>query len=351
MGFLDNLRTNAQTLNQVEPLFGGLIPRREVFMPERQMIREPTAFNPQIMPMPRKRGLEKAAEAFAMNEQQQPMDVVYDYRPELAAEDRKLKREQLGIEAELGRGKLGLERNKFGYEGMKDAKEFGLKSEIDRAKVDVDRRKQALDEWKSKNPEGEIKTDKDGRLVIISKLTGKTIDTGLKSNDFSDEEKQKRDFLGREKLEVIKGEQDRLTEIIKKENEKPERISQADQRTAEDDAAAELLRDKRYSWLLDEGNVTLDKDGLKIKRPVEGQFMGASKTQVDDANKVIDQFEKDIQTKATERLNRTFIKPNETPKVDDSMVDMLTPDGRPMKVPKGDVEKMKALKATVVEKK
>jgi hypothetical protein len=220
-------------------------------------------------------------------------------------------------------------------------------------KVDIEHRKAALDEWKARNPEGEVKVTEDGKLVVINKLTGKSLDTGLKADHLSEEQKIKLQISGQKEVEA-----ERQKGRLKVEDRKDARealksgtpISPSQQRVAEDDAATELLRDPKYSWLAKGGHVTVDKDGVHINRPtsMDSDFFGASSEDKKKGVTAIDAFEKEWKSKAKERMNLSRDK-EQLPDVstNNDTVQMLAPDGRQLQVPKTEVERMKGLGATI----
>jgi hypothetical protein len=344
MSFLNKLRL-AQIFggNDMMPgpgaqtLFGDLIPRRV----ERPVVRTvavndevANSSNKRVMNnVPRVRGIDRIGAAPPENK---PMNVVYDPGPEQFDKRLRLERDRLDFEKQdktfdnmTARGQLDVNRGELG---------------VKRDQLDVNVRKQALDEWESRNPEGQIEQGEDGILYVIDKRTGAKKSTGLKGADLTEAERVRRNIAGR--LDVVDKTKAANLEL-EKERQKGrfQGISPSQQRVAEDDAAAELLRDQRYAWMADKGYITVGDNGVVIKRPTGGggMFGAATVKEIEDSNKVIDQFEKDWKIKASERMNRGRgnVVANESDSViqnpDSDIVEMVDPSGRPLFVPRGEV--------------
>ena len=324
MGFLDQLRMNnvfnPERLNPNDPLFGGLIPRR-------QMIPQERIINPVERQAPIPRGIARQSPISAqqpqgglpVNHTTPPMNVEVRY-PDA---DNKYKD-----------AALRLERDKLNYALSKDDRDYGLRETSEMNKVDIEHRKAALDEWKARNPEGEVKVTEDGKLVVINKLTGKSLDTGLKADHLSEEQKIKLQISGQKEVEA-----ERQKGRLKVEDRKDARealksgtpISPSQQRVAEDDAATELLRDPKYSWLSKGGHVIVDKDGVHINRPtsMDSDFFGASAEDKKKGVAVIDAFEKEWKSKAKERMNlsRDKVSTKEATSDTNAKIIIVAPDG------------------------
>lgn len=337
MGFLDQLINNiASGMNSSEPLFGGLIPRKE----ERPIIRSVETQPPPIPrsgfggvidtpPPVRATGMDRINQN--MLGPKQPMNVRIDWTPEhLKLENRKLDIAQgrLTHDQDIDKGKLGLEGRK---------QEFNeYKGEND---IEIDHRKQALDEWKTRNPEGEVKVTQDGKLVIIDKRSGQSIDTGLLADHLSEEKKLELQAKNAKELEELR----QRGRLNLEKNKGGKNISASQQRVAEDDAAAELLRDPRYSWLEKEKLLVRGDDGsIKINRPNKGYY-GRSK---EDAEGTVKSFEEEWKTKASERMNKTYDTKGSVETISEKKtINMVTPDGETIQVPEDEIEEAKSLGA------
>lgn len=179
----------------------------------------------------------------------------------------------------------------------------------DQVKTDLEHRKQALEEWKAHNPNGQIKTDKTGRIILINPVTGKTTDTGIKSGDMSDEEKRKHKLEDDKALIEERAKQQRITENTKpirdKDSERP--ISASQQRIAEDDSARELLNDPRYSFLKDNGIISFDNSGgLNIDNAKAASSKWKDKGVEKNATEHVKLFREELKAKAAERTNKTL---------------------------------------------
>jgi len=357
MGFSDKIAGILNNLPLNDPLFGGLIPRRdetrlsgldreriERTSPEANLTNNTTSSRNRV-PI-RRTGMDKVTDSFLNQNRQdagqsgqsdRPGKVVFDWSEQ---------------ELNLKRRALDLEREKFGYERNKDEKEFGLKGREqnrkeleDENRLDLDHRKHALDEWKTKNPEGEIKTDETGRLMIIDKRTGKSIDTGLKTDHLSEEKKLELQAKNAQELEGI-----RQKNRLALEAAKPgKNINPSQQRTAERDAFNEVMNSGKYKDIQDyvevaeDGSIVINKPGDKdIKNWFTFQSLGQQHNNINNINKRIAEFEKEWKGKSEERMNKIFNTGS------DDMVDMTDPNGAPLRVPKNGVEKLKSFGAKVV---
>ena len=345
MGLYDKLNQNiAAGMNPFDPLFGGLIPRR-IIEDEQPVRHEPViSSNPPTMPKPlsvRESGIDKVSKRILSgadvganstgSQLKKPMNVEIDWTPEkLKLENRKIDIAQgrLTHDQNIDKGRLGLEGRKqefTEYKGQSD--------------IEIDHRKQALDEWKTRNPEGEVKVTQDGKLVIIDKRSGQSIDTGLMADHLSEEKKLELQAKNAQELEELR----QKGRLNLEKNKGGKNISASQQRVAEDDAAAELLRDPRYSWLEKEKLITRGDDGsIKITRPNKGYY-GQSK---EDALGTIDTFEKEWKTKASERMNKTYdTKGSVETTSEKKTINMVTPDGETIQVPEDEIEEAKSLGA------
>lgn len=341
MGFLDKLLLNG-VFNPPEedPLFGGLIPFRrqmpQMIQSEMPGMIQPGAFARQSSGMGDKGMLARL-----------PKEGGVDASPQrnVRYQDTDIDRARLGLDREKLRHTMNVDREQLSDVDMKMALEqqkFASDEKVtkeklgnERSKLEIDQRKQALDEWQAKNPQGEIKVDDKGNIVVINKQTGKSIETGLKSGDLTEEEKIKRNFAGQKEVEELR-QKNRLGLEDKRQSGRNNEITPAEQRIAEDDAAAELLRGK-YANL--SKRITRNRDGsMQFKRYGDPEL-----------DKHFDAFEADLKTAATARMNRTKTPNVSTPEVTLSgdIVDMVDPNGAPLKVPKADVERMKAAGAKV----
>ncbi|MGI0022743.1 MAG: hypothetical protein ACRD9Q_07775 [Nitrososphaeraceae archaeon] len=340
MGFLDKLLMNISAgQNSIDPLFGGLIPRRidpeltnddrrnyptnnNIFGPSESQT------NNRVNHPLRPSGIDKISQA------NQPMNVKYD----TSGEELALNRAKFGLERE----KFGLEKEKFGAGQSQDVRDFNLKDRESQQKQEIELRKQALDEWKARNPEGEIKVDENGKIMIIDKRTGESIDTGLTGEHFSEEEKLKKQHIFRmDEIDAqSKAAMDRAKLTVS--NKTPSYISPSQQRVARDDAAIELLRDPRYSWLKDKGFITTDNEGTHYKNPVEGYWTG-SKKDVEETIKRMKEFQDEVKIKAQEIMNISRDNSMSTKEdTNNDTIEMISKDtGKILDVPKSEVEAAK----------
>ena len=333
-------------MNPFDPLFGGLIPRREIQEQPRAVIESshPAMPRPNMsrsssmsssggvidMPSVRQSGMDKIKAIYRQN----PLEgrnVVFDWTEQkinLAKKEQELESQKFGYAKDLGERKHSLDSREQDRKETKDRADYGI--EVD--KREIDHRKQALDEWKTKNPEGEIKTLEDGKIVVIDKRTGQSIETGLKADHLSE----------KEKLALAHGY--RMSEIAEREKQQktnaPDKVvNPSQQRTAERDAANELLNDPNYSWLSEKGVVAITPEGVVIKRPKKGSSYFDSKNKdIDDTHTVIDNFEKEWKKRSEARMNKSIggNQPNA-----EETIDMVAPDGRKLKVPPADVQRLK----------
>lgn len=326
MGLFSRLQQNiAANYNPNEPLFGGLIPRRyeeepRMIQASRQSINQAPVMN---VSAPISRRSTSRAEALAQPTSNEPFggrEVKFDWtEQELKAKNRALDLEgqRLGMEGDYNRGRLGIAGRQADIDEAKERRE-GIKSKDE---MDINHRKQALDEWKARNPEGELKIDENGKVHVIDKRSGATIDTGITADHFTEKEK-----LNLQQKHNIDLEGLRQRNRLDLEKEKNRTILPSQQRTAEDDAARELLRDERYRFLVDNGIMSVGENGIEIK---------------DKNNKWKDhikEFNKELKTKTEERMNRS----NSNNNSDKRTVRMIDPrDGSVMNVPEDEVEEVK----------
>ena len=339
MGLYDKLNQNiAAGMNSFDPLFGGLIPRRviEDVPPRQQRIVSESSLPAMPRPVERVRetGMDKVSKGIMG--QQKPMDVVIDWTGEkLALEKKKLdlERDKVGYTREMNEKKYGLDAREQERKELDDRNTL----DIDRDKQEIDHRKTALDEWKTKNPEGQIETTKDGKIVIIDKRTGKSIDTGLTADSISEEKKLELQAKNAQELETVRQKNRVALEQTKNANTKLRNINPSQQRTAERDAAQEILNDPNYSWLEKSGYVVKEKDGsITINRPDK-----ASKPQ---ENFTIDAFEKEWKKRSEARINKTFDNGNTNagdPNAGGNVktIEMINPrSGEKIQVPENEIE-------------
>lgn len=347
MGLYDKLQNAISAgMNTVDPLFGGLIPRRTYeetpVIKEKKVKRQvnespslPRAENPV-----RQTGLQKASTSLLKpSNPNADKNYVFDWTEQ-----------ELGIE----RSKVDLARDQLKHRMSQDTAELSLDtreqdrkeandrttSAINREKTDIDHRKQALDEWKTQNPEGEIKESADGEIVVIDKRSGKTIKTGIKGNNLSEEKKLELAAKNAKDLENIRQKNREKLKATPSGDEK--KINPSQQRTAEKDAASELLNNPNYAWLNPKGVVTMSDDGRVI---IDRTKLKGSKIDVENSTKVLDQFEKDWKAKSNERMNKTFTASSGGDEIDlddDETVEMIAPDGGKLMVPKSEVEATRA---------
>lgn len=259
MGFLDKLRmNNVFGPYPDEPLFGGLIPfghgefnRQQPIL--RGMVPTELVRKGSISNLNRKNLNRKEVTSQELSNKN--LD-----RNNTGSRPRNVR---FGDDDSLDRAKLGLERQKLMHamamdrEQMSDAdakmmleqQKFASDEKMGKSRLELDQRKQALDEWQRKNPEGDIKVDKDGRIVIIDKRTGRSIDTGLLSGDMSEEEKMNRNIAGQIKVEGVR--QENRLALEDKKNQAGRPVSPSQQRVAERDTANQLLNSESYSRLKD----------------------------------------------------------------------------------------------------
>lgn len=336
-------------LNPNEPLFGGLIPRRVVQegrlprrrQEERTVLPPPGPFVPNLRQndplMPPKKNIGIGDKNVVFNWDEQKIN---------------LTKKALEIESERDKHKRQIDEKEIAIKGREQFRketEDKNKLGIDKDKLSIDHRKQALDEWKARNPDGEIKVDKDGKLHVINKQTGASIDTGLTADSFDDEEKLK--LQQKHAIDLEKLRQSGRKEIEGMRGEKGSLISPTQQRAAELDSIRELQNDPAYSDLFEDGLIEYDEDkGLVINRPevpeASGGFLGFGKVgdedinSANDINQRLQQFETDLKTKSDERMSKRV---GGTSKLANGMIVMIDPRGVKRMVPEADVERLKAL--------
>lgn len=272
--------------NSNDPLFGGLIPQRV----ERELpaeVSHPVQVNPvasRQQPIIPRSGINRLSE-------DRPMNVRFQNSGDTLLEEGRARSNALFDSYSRPKNAP------LGYQNNQQLP--GSQMNVVDSKIDLDHRKQALDEWKAHNPNGQIKTDKDGRIVLINPVTGKTTDTGLKSGDMSDEDKRKHKLEDDKALIAERAKQQRISDNTKpiKDKDSERVISPSQQRVAEDDSARELLNDPRYSFLKDNGIITFDKSGgLNIDNAKAG----------DKWKNHITEFNKELKAKSDERTNKTL---------------------------------------------
>ncbi len=353
-GFVEKLRLNNIFNGQLmgnhgpDPLFGGLIPRRQAQQEvlreskkEKKPKREPGV---NLRPVARNSGkptLEsfRGMPAIAPEE---PMNVVYDPSMEqMTLENKKFNfaQERARIEDEQKNRALDLEGQRI--------------SSADRAAMsrnDVERARVELERWKEQNPEGEIKLGKDGFWSVINPRTGVATRTNLKSGDLSDEQKSQLKIKEETAIENIRQKnREKLKEMDIKGRPKPQAryITPSQQRVAEDDAAAELLRSK-YKELADKGYISYDQGGNivfgdKLSED-PGNWFGPMPGEAARINKMMDDFVTDWKALADTRLNKTYAGSNvtsetETEEDPNEEVEMINPrTNKTIYVPRSEVE-------------
>lgn len=295
-------------LNPLDPLFGGLIPRREVIEEPSVTRREPRQIGITSSPPPMPRPQAPPVRANGMQK-------LFNYFPENKnpLEDKNFVIDWTEQKLNLADKELELDRDKFGFLRDKDQREYGLnvreqerkerKDDYDArladSKLDIDLRKQALEEWKTQNPDGQIEETADGRIFVIDKRTGQSIDTGLKGDNLDERERMRLQH-GYRMTEIAERERQQL------ENERAQRVNPSQQRIAEDDAANELLRDPRYAWLANENIIARNSDGsISINHP-DPKGKGFYGRPVEEAIGTVNQFEKDWRTRADARMAKSF---------------------------------------------
>lgn len=368
-GFVEKLRLNNIFNGQLmgnhgpDPLFGGLIPRRQA---EQEVIRESrrekkSRREPGVnsRPVARNSGNSNSAVGRHFLESfknisgaipEEPMNVVYDPSMEqMTLENKKFNfaQERARIEDEQKNRALDLEGQRI--------------SSADRAAMsrnDVERARVELERWKEQNPEGEIKLGADGFWSVINPRTGVATRTNLKSGDLSDEQKSKLKIKEEEAIENIrqKGRKE-LKEMDIKGRPKPQTryITPSQQRVAEDDAAAELLRGK-YKELADKGLISYDQQGNivfgdKLPESTGGNWptdifsrFGPSSGDSTRINKMMDDFNTEWKALTDARLNKTYAGstiPETETEVEDpnAEVEMINPrTGKTIYVPQSEVE-------------
>lgn len=341
MGFLDKLRmNNVFNPNPLEPLFGGLLSFDQQEPTERKKTRSENMgiFTPRTkerdtgisrgMLAKRDKMLPSIETESGEGGQRRTPTVRFDDTH--VAEGRlRLDRDKFRHESGLDFEKLGDERKKMGLEERKfisDEKQEKSKLDLERQKHDVALRKQALDEWQSKNPQGELEVDKDGRIMVINKITGKSIDTGLKSGDLTDEETINKNFRNSKELEEIRRKNRLELEEARAAN-RNNTVSPTQVRAAEEDAARELLRGKYASV---SRNIGFDSNGNLVYK----RFGDVEK------DKIFEQFDKDMKTLAKGRMNTKRDSTVTTPTVSSpedtsEMIRVVGPNGETGRMPKG----------------
>lgn len=350
MGFLDKISGILNNLPMDDPLFGGLIPRRDERPLEREFIRDSRKRDSINTPI-RRTGMDKVNDSFLGNQNRQGQQLGQDHDKDSSDRPGRVVFDWSEQELGLKRKALDLEREKFGHARTTDQYESGLKGreqtrketedrnrlDLDRDKYDIDVRKQALEEWKNKNPEGDIKTDEEGRLMIIDKRTGKSIDTGLKADQLDEDDKLRIQHEYRKK------------EIELQNRGRQRNINPSQQRTAEKDAFNEVMNSGKYKDIQDyvevseDGRITINRPSDKdIKNIWTTQSLNQQYTNINNINSKIAEFEKEWKSKSEERMNKIFNTGG------DDMVDMTDPDGNALRVPSSEVEKLKSSGAKVV---
>lgn len=336
MGFLDKLLMNGVfNPNPDDPLFGGLIPRRV----ERPRMIRPEMEEAIPAGMLERQPLDVGGRGMLSRQGKPPIDgkaPIEGRTPTVRFQDMDIDRARLGLDRRRLEHTMNVDMEQLNDADMKmllDQQKFASDEKMDKSKLDIDLRKQALDEWQAKNPQGEIKVDEQGDIVVINKLTGKPTKTGLKSGDLTEAEKIRRNFVNQQEMEKTRHKNDLALEDVKQKGRNKE-ISPAEQRVAETDAANELLNTK-YGKL--RRHIGFDQSGkLVIKK--------TGKKEIDDA---IGMFEADMKTAANERMNKTRVANTPNVSSTDDTVDMIAPDGGPLKVPKAEVESMKRAGARI----
>lgn len=298
--------------NQIDPLFGGLIPRREVItapVDETGVTRQTNNIS---------RGALNRQQPGINNKLQQETpfgnrEVRFVADPDKAF---RLERDRLDFEKD----KFAYAKDQFNSEmQLKQAKQYN-----DDVQLDINHRKQALEEWKARNPEGKIQVDKNGRVHIINPIDGSSVDTGLTSNDVSDEQKHlwkmEEDKETQDRIDKRnKYTQDQITKRNKQNNIKG--ISPTQQRAAEHDALMELVNTK-YPSLKDQ--LEFNSDGTIVLNNKKGDLNKAKQFEgvLNEAKEI-----------AKKRINAY---------TGGGTVTMYTPDGRELDVPEDKVDEMKA---------
>lgn len=314
-----------------QSLFGDLIPRRIEEIPP-EIVQNPVAQQmPRMAPIgpARQPGINAIGEIANQNQGQGRIRNV------------KFDDDRLEIEkARLDREKFYSDRDDKLTGRNLDERKFQRDLTNDRDKADLENRKLALDRWQAENKDGEIKTDENGRLMLIDKQTGKSIDTGLKSGDMSEEEKMNKGLLNQKDMESIRQRNRVAIEKIRREGRNKQAITPSQQRIANDDAAISLLNGK-YNHLKD--YITVDESGVRVDKPkAKSSWTDKGNKEVDNILFDIDAFEQDLKTEADKRLNMAFERDEIEDEEETKTIDMITPDGRTIKVPENEVEEAKA---------
>lgn len=356
MGFYDKLQVNiASGVNPFEPLFGGLIPRREIITEPSAPALERHPAMPTRIPV-RQSGMERVSGNMlnrnnmptnGMNDSANPLatrNVVFDYTPQkLALEGKQLELEnkRLTHETEKEERNYELASREQDRRERKDVDEL----DINKDKQEIEHRKQALDEWKARNPEGELKADENGRLHVVDKRSGQSFDTGLVVDHFN--EKEKEDLRHKHNVDLENIRQKNRIDLARerqKDIKASDRISPSQQRVAEKDAASELLNDNNFAWLNKKGFITFSQDGRVV--------IDRSKANTPEINGTIDEFERQWKTKTDERLGKRLIttESKSTQAPSGRMVEMYHGrTGEKLQVPEEEIEDAKAAGAMTAE--
>lgn len=353
-GFLNRLASSGAfgRLDPNDPLFGGLIPRREIMSPEMaQPIGRGMLGGVNQQPVVRQPAAPVPIGREALRSQTKPpMNVVYD--PTMEMMDLEKKKLEAGKQAasfsqNLESQKHGLAANKEAFDQRLEESKFGEEKSKNKDTKEINERKQALDEWKAKNPDGQVEITKDGKIMVINKQTGKGMDTGLISDNLSEEEKLKLQHKNALELNAARGDQTRLTNATRP---RPA-ISASQQRVASDDAAAELLRDPNYSWLNQPSGKNKtplisrsEKGDIVIRRP---SVDDGTPEQVENATKMLLRFEQDWKAKTDEILNKQF-NSAPAPGMNVPNHNMVDKDGNPLNVPPDKIQMALDAGATMV---
>lgn len=346
--FLNRLMNNINVeRNDEDPLFGGLIPRRiddrqQLSQPQgnttQQPVMQPSGMNTPI----RQTGMNRVNDAMIYGGQadsNQGKDYVFDWS-----------RQKLDLEKD----KQGLDREKFSFDKDKNAQRYGLdvreqdrkelddrntlgidkeKLNLEKDKVEIDHRKAALDEWKARNPAGDIQIAKDGKIFVVNKTNGTSIDTGLHSEHLSEAEKLK---LGAKNASDLETQRQKGRMELEANKDKTKNISPTAQRAAEKDAASELLNDPNYAWLNGKGIVTIATDGRVV---IDRSKMSGSATDKTNGEVILKKFESEWKGKAHDRMNKTFDSTSKDSNINSDTVEMIDgKTGEKLSVPKSEVE-------------
>lgn len=251
---------------------------------------------------------------------QRPMNVVYQPPPRETPEYL-IEREKLAAQKELQESKL----------------QAGLAKES--ADLALALRKQALEEWKARNPTGQIVTDRDGRILLVHPLTGESIDTGLKSNQLSDIEKARLDLAGKKEMAQFQ-------EMLRRERIPIEAQARRETQIALAQEQERLRRTRPPSPL--DVSREINNRALRVAiehpewaryiqiDPVTGNFLGIKPPSTGLFG--LGSPDPEVYDKIRQAIYGETTAPTQTPPKPDELVDVINPQGKPVRIRKSQLD-------------